>query len=146
MSDLTVADVPNIKALIGANVNVYMDGKKLLYMQNLKVDENYNQTDLPVLGSFFPATTMPTKFDGTITGKSWVILDPDDPGRIDLPDLQEILINTGNLFELRTAADDTPLMRVVAKLDKRAVDFGQDAAGTDLTFKIARIQHMPALG
>lgn len=146
MADLTVADVPNIKALTGANVNVYTDGRKILYMQNLKVDENYNQTELMVLGNFFPATTMPMKFDGTITGKTWVILDPDDPGRIKLPDLQEILVSTGMLVELRTASDDTPLMRAVVKLDKRSSDFGQDAAGIDVTFKLIRIQHMPALG
>ncbi|MCB1178095.1 MAG: hypothetical protein KDK36_10990 [Leptospiraceae bacterium] len=117
MADLTVADVPNVKALVGANVNVYQDGKKLFYMQNLKVDENYNQTDLYVLGNFFPATTMPMKFDGTITGKTWIIVDPSDEGRIKLPDLQEILVTTGMLVELRIASDDTPLMRAVVKLD-----------------------------
>ena len=143
--DLTVADVPNIKALAGANVNVYSDGRKLLYMQNIKVDENYNQTDLPVLGNFFPATTMPMKFDGTISGKSWVIIDPDDPGRIKLPDLQEILVSTGMLVELRVASTDEPLFRAVVKLDKRSMDFGQDAIGQDLTFKLIRIQHTKTL-
>lgn len=141
MADLAVADVPQIKALTGANVNVYSDGVKLLYMQNIRVEENYNQTDLPVLGNFFPATTMPMKFDGTISGKSWTITDPADPGRIKLPDLQEILVNTGMLVELREASSDTPLMRAVVKLDRRSIEFGQDAVGQDLTFKLIRVQH-----
>ena len=145
MADLTVADVPNIQALAGANVNVYVDGRKLLYMQNIRVDENYNQTDLPVLGNFFPATTMPMKFDGTISGKAWIIIDPNDPGRIKLPDLQEILVNTGLLVELRVASTDEFLFRAVVKLDKRSMDFGQDAIAQDLTFKLIRIQHSETL-
>lgn len=145
MADLTVADVPNIKALTGANVNVYSDGRKLLYMQNLRVEENYNQTELPVLGNFFPATTMPMKFDGTISGKSWTIIDKDDPGRIKLPDLQEILVNTGMLIELRIASTDEPLMRAVVKLDRRSFDFSQEAIGQDVTFKLIRVQHTETL-
>ena len=145
MADLTVADVPQIKALTGANVNVYSDGKKLLYMQNLRIEENYNQTDLPVLGNFFPVTTMPMKFDGSISGKSWIITDENDPGRITLPDLQEILVNTGMLIEIREASSDRPLMRAVVKLDRRSMDFGQDAIGQDLTFKLIRVQHTDVL-
>ena len=145
MADLAISDVKQIANLSGTNVAVFVDGKKVAYFENVKVDEKYNQTNLDVIGQFFPINTMPTKFDGTLSGKLWLITDPADELKITLPDLTEILSHKGSLFEFRQQDTDTPILRAICKLDSRTTTFSSgEAVSADVNFKIIRVQHTEA--
>lgn len=145
MPDISIGDIPDTSILVGSNAQVYIDGKIAAYVDDIDIDENYNQTDIRAIGDFFPKDTKALFFEGSFSGKMWIITDEKDPGSVvgSLPDLTNILTKKGNLWEFREKSTGKRILRCVAKLNTRRMNISTTAPSTrNVSFKIIRIQHM----
>jgi len=145
MPDISIGDIPDTSVLVGSNAQVYIDGKLAAYVDDIDIDENYNQTDIRAIGDFFPKDTKALFSDGSFSGKMWIVTDDKDPGSIvkSLPDLTNILTKKGNLWEFREKSTGKRIVRCVAKLNTRRMNISTTQPSTrNVSFKIIRIQHM----
>jgi hypothetical protein len=146
MNDPVLGEVPNTSVLVGSNATVMIDDKVAAYVDDIDIDENYNQTEIMAIGDFFPKDMKPIKFDGSLSGKMWIITDDADEGSVkSLPDLTNILVHQGNLFEFREKSTGKVILRAICKLNTNKTNIGSSAPSSrNVSFKIARVQHGPA--
>ncbi|EKR57180.1 hypothetical protein [Leptospira interrogans] len=139
-------DLPDPSILVGANAEVYIDGNVVAYINEIDIDENYNQTSIYAIGDFFPKTTKPMRFEGDLTGKIYILTDDKDPGTVKtLPDLSNIITHRGNLLEFREKGTNRRILRAICKLNSRKTGINTDTPGaSNISMKILRIQKKEA--
>ncbi|MDI7166637.1 hypothetical protein [Leptospira santarosai] len=139
-------DLPDPSILVGSNAEVYIDGVIAAYVNDIDIDENYNQTPFYALGDFFPKTTKPLRFEGNLTGKMFIITDDKDPGAVKtLPDLSNIISHKGNLLEFREKSTGKRILRALCKLDTRKTGLSTESGtASNISMKIIRIQKKEA--
>jgi len=145
MEDISIGQIPDTSILVGSNALVYVDDKAVAYMDDVDIDENYNQTDIRAIGDFNPKDIKALFFEGSFSCKLWIITDNKDPGKIKLPDMQNILTTKGHLVEFREKSTGKRIMRVIAKLNTQKTNIGStQPSSRNCSFKIVKIQHMEA--
>ncbi|WP_061232478.1 hypothetical protein [Leptospira noguchii] len=139
-------DLPDPSILVGSNAEVYIDGNVVAYINEIELNENYNQTPIYVVGQYFPVAIKPMRFEGDLAGKIFIITDDKDPGTVKtLPDLSNIITHRGNLLEFREKGTDRRILRAICKLDSRRTGVNTDTpSASNISMKILRIQKKEA--
>ncbi|WCL51521.1 hypothetical protein [Leptospira sp. GIMC2001] len=142
-NDPTLPPVPDTSILVGSNVDVFIDGKRRAFIENVDVDNNYNTEEFYGLGKYFPLDAKSMFYKGNLTGKMHVVTDPEEPGAMNLVDISGILTHKGHEFEFREASTGRRIGRMICKLntDRHNIS-NKSATSRDVSFVIIRIQMM----
>lgn len=151
------AMVPDTKVLMGSNVMAYVyDGvtkKKIGYIDEVSIDNNYNLTEIRSLGSYFPIDMKSLKYNGSFDCKFVLLSEPDaddsDVNGADgglsveqyMPNFVDLITAKPMLFEFMTKDTGKTIVKLICKLDTDRYNFNTDSpTERRVNFKIIRVQ------
>lgn len=115
--DPPLPEVIDTSVLVGSNCDVYIDGVRRAFIEQVQVSNQYNTESIYGLGKYFPLDAKSMFYAGTLTGQMHVVTNPNEPGAMNLAKLSQILTHKGHVFEFREASTGTRIAQYYCKLN-----------------------------